>query len=205
VLAASVRAGKPWQVLGNQVVMAQVTGPDLQAMLGDEAFEKLRSALPETYRGQIDQAIAGYRAGVPFNLDSWDGYPHARERLYGAFASAGSRPLVLAGDSHASWANNLYDAAGRLAAVEVGCTAITSPSYGSILPGFGRYLEQASEEVAFCDQDSKGYALVTLTPDQMRADYVAVSTVFAKPFERRVSASFTTSAERATPLTAVPT
>jgi len=203
VLAASVRAGKPWQVLGNQVVMARVAGPDLEAILGADAFEGLRAALPKSYRGQVERAIAGYRAGVPFNLDAWDGYPHARERLYATFASVGSRPLVLAGDSHASWANNLHDAAGRLAAVEVGCTAITSPSYGSILPGFGRFLEASSEEVAFCDQDSKGYALVTLTPDRMRADYVAVSTVFAKPFERRITTSFAASADKASPLAAV--
>lgn len=192
VLAASVRSGKPWQVLGNQVVMARVAGPDLEAQLGAEAFAALRAQLPERYRAQVDTALAGYRAGVPFNLDSWDGYPHARERLYETFAQAGSRPLILAGDSHAAWANNLADATGRLAAVEIGCTAITSPSYGSVLPGFGRFLAAANEEVAFCDQDNKGYSLVTLTPQEARADYVTVSTVLAKPFERRLAASFTT-------------
>ncbi len=203
VLAASVRAGKPWQVLGNQVVMARVAGPDLEAQLGADTFATLRAALPEAYRGQVDTALAGYRAGVPFNTDAWDGYPHARERLYATFASAGSRPLVLAGDSHASWANNLHAADGRLAAVEVGCTAISSPSYGSILPGFGRFLEAANEEVAFCDQDTKGYALVTLTPAQLQAEYVAVSTVTAKPYARRVTARFAAGADRGSALTAV--
>jgi len=205
VLGASVRDGKPWQVLGNQVVMARVAGPDLEAQLGAEAFAGLRAALPEGYRARVDRGIAGYRAGVPFNTDAWDGYPHARERLYATFAAAGSRPLVLAGDSHASWANNLHDANGRLAAVEVGCTAITSPSYGSILPGFGRFLEAANEEVAFCDQDTKGYALVTLTPERMRADYIAVSTVLGKPFERRVTASFSARADSGAALEAVTT
>ncbi|WP_347302395.1 alkaline phosphatase D family protein [Croceibacterium sp. TMG7-5b_MA50] len=200
VLAASVQAGKPWQVLGNQVVMARVAGPDLEAQLGAEAFAALSAKMPEAYRARIGQAIAGYRAGLPFNLDSWDGYPPARERLYDSFARAGSRPLVLAGDSHASWANNLHDAAGRLAGIEVGCTAITSPSYGSLLPGIGRLIEAANEEVAFCDQDSKGYALVTLTPVQARADYIAVSTILARSFERRVTASFTAAADRAAPL-----
>jgi alkaline phosphatase D len=200
VLGASVRDGKPWQVLGNQVVMARIAGPDLEAQLGAERFAALRAGLPEGYRAQVERAIAGFRAGVPFNNDAWDGYPHARERLYATFAAAGSRPLVLAGDSHASWANNLHDADGRLAAVEVGCTAITSPSYGSILPGFGRFLEAANEEVVFCDQDAKGYALVTLTPERMRAEYVAVSTVTAKPFTRRVIASFVAGRDRASAL-----
>jgi alkaline phosphatase D len=190
LLNSSIEQRKPWQILGNQVVMAKVAGPDLAAILGAEAFGALRERLPENYRGQVDRALAGYRAGVPFNLDSWDGYPHARERLYQAFARAGAKPVVLSGDSHAAWSNNLHDSAGRLAAVEVGCTAITSPSYGSILPGFGQFLAQANEEVEFCDQDSKGYALVTFTPTVAQVDHVAVSTIFAKPFDRRVTASF---------------
>ncbi len=189
VLAASVAAGKPWQILGNQVVMAKVAGPDLEVMLGADQFAAMRSAIPLQYRTQIDQALAGYRAGVPFNLDSWDGYPHARERLFNTFIRAGSRPIVLSGDSHAAWTNNLRDTAGHTVGVEVGCTAISSPSFGSILPGLGQLLAAANEEVAFCDQDNKGYAIVTLTPEGARADHIAVSTVYAKPFERRITAS----------------
>ena len=195
VLSASVEAGKPWQVLGNQVVMARVPGPDLEAMMDADQFAALRDGMPEQYREQIDTAIVGYRAGIPFNLDAWDGYPHARERLYELFHRAGSRPLVLSGDSHAAWSNNLHDEAGRLAGLEVGCTAITSPSYGSILPGLGRFLAMASEEVAYCDQDNKGYALVTLTAQQARVDHITVSTVFAQEFESQVSASHITTAD----------
>jgi len=188
VMSASVKAGKPWQLLGNQVVMARVAGPDLAASLGAEAYAALLARMPEAYRGRIAQAIASYRAGVPFNLDAWDGYPAARERLYASFRRAGSRPIVLAGDSHASWSNDLYDEAGTLVAAEFGCTAITSPSYGSLLPGLGVALMHANREVAFCDQDAKGYTLLTLTPDAATAEHVAVSTVFAKPFERRILA-----------------
>lgn len=190
VLGASVQAGKPWQLLGNQVVMARVAGPDLEASLGAEAFAEMRAQMPEQYRAQIDAALAGYRAGVPFNLDGWDGYPHARERLYELFTRTGSRPMVLSGDSHAAWSNNLHDRSGRLAGIEIGCTAITSPSYGSILPGLGQFLAAANQDVAFCDQDNKGYALVTLTPEQARAEHVTVSTIYAKPFERHVTAAF---------------
>lgn len=189
VLGQSVEAGKPWQILGNQVVMARVAGPDLEALLGADAYAAMREQMPAGYRGQIDQALEGYRAGVPFNLDSWDGYPHARERLYRLFQEAGSRPLVLSGDSHAAWSNNLHDDNGRLAAVEIGCTAITSPSYGSVLPGLGQPLAATNSEVFFCDQDNKGYALITLTPQDLRAEHVAVSTVFSKPFESRVTAT----------------
>ncbi|MEN3746016.1 alkaline phosphatase D family protein [Sphingomonas sp. HF-S3] len=184
VLAKSVKSGKPWQLLGNQVVMARVAGPDLSGHADRIA------RLPEMYRDRLAAAVVGYKAGLPFNLDAWDGYPPARERLYAAFRRAGTRPIVLAGDSHAAWANDLYDDAGTLVASEFGATAITSPSYGSLLPGLGKPLAEANREVAYCDQDGKGYTLVTLTPGHATAEFVTVSTIYAKPFTRSVAARY---------------
>jgi len=190
VLAASVRAGKPWQLLGNQVVMARVAGPDLERAMGAKAYAARMAAMPAQWRDRLAGAMRSYRAGLPFNFDSWDGYPAARERLYAAFARAGSHPLVLAGDSHAAWANDLYDEGGRLAATEFGCTAITSPSYGSLLPGLGAVLADQNREVVFCDQDAKGYTLLTLTPGEARADFVAVATVRERSAARRPTNGF---------------
>jgi alkaline phosphatase D len=190
VLAASVRANKPWQLLGNQVVMARVAGPDLTGGPNASSFGARIAKLPPVYRDRLQRAAAGYKAGLPFNFDAWDGYPAARERLYAAFRRAGSKPIVLAGDSHAAWANDLYDDAGALVASEFGATAITSPSYGSLLPGIGNALADANREVAFCDQDNKGYTLLTLTPGSATAEFVTVSTILAKPFDRAVVASY---------------
>lgn len=188
VLTASVKARKPWQVLGNQVVMARVAGPDLERALGTEKYAAVLAGMPETYRTRISASLAGYRAGIPFNLDAWDGYPAARERLYASFREAGSQPIVLAGDSHAAWSNDLYDDEDRLVATEFGATAITSPSYGSLLPGLGAILARENREVSFCDQDAKGYTILTLTPAATRVEHIAVSTIFEKPFTRRVVA-----------------
>lgn len=190
VLSQSVRAAKPWQVLGNQVIMARVAGPDLEKSLGAEKFAAMVERIPAGYRDRLQQSLAGYRAGLPFNFDSWDGYPPARERLYQAFRRSGSQPLVLSGDSHAAWANDLYDDAGTLVGAEFGATAITSPSYGSLLPGLGRVLADVNREVAFCDQDRKGYTLLTLNAQTATAEFVAVSTVLSKPFERSVVARY---------------
>ncbi|TCD06591.1 alkaline phosphatase [Erythrobacteraceae bacterium CFH 75059] len=190
VLARSARAGKPWQVIGNQTIMARVDGPDLRRALGEDGYRAALARVPEQFRARLEQAQAAYRAGVPFNLDAWDGYPHARERLYRLFARAGCRPVVVSGDSHAAWANNLHDAAGTLRALEAGCTAITSPSYGSVLPGLGRVLAAANAEVAYCNQDAKGYTLLTLTPQEARAEFIAVSSVTERPFTRSVDAAF---------------
>jgi alkaline phosphatase D len=199
-LSRSKRAGKPWQVLGNQIVMARVNGPDLEKQLGPTAFQAALARMPEAFRGRVQANIAGYRAGLPFNFDSWDGYPPARERLYAAFRRIGVRPVVLAGDSHAAWANDLHDASGELVAAEFGTTAISSPSYGDVLPGIGRMIQAASPEVKFCDQDNKGFLVLTLTPDQARADYHAVSTVVAKEFTTRVVASWAASFDKTKPI-----
>ncbi len=98
-----------------------------------------------------------------------------------ASAVPGSKPLVLAGDSHAFWANNLADAQGQPVAAEFGVSGITSPSIGDSLPQIplGALLQQASPEVAFCDQRAKGYILLRLTPEQAVADYVAMATIYA--------------------------
>ena len=196
-LAESVRAGTPWQILGNQVVMARVNGPDMAKLAGPEKVAALLGSLPPAVRAQVEAAQAGYRAGLPFNLDSWDGYPAARERLYAGFRRAGSEPLVLSGDSHAFWADNLADANGAPTAVEFGVSSISSPSVGDMLPQvpLGALLEQASPEVVFCDQRAKGYIRLTLTPEQAVADYVAMSTIYEPTYEAKTLARFAVSAK----------
>jgi alkaline phosphatase D len=185
VLARSVKSGKPWQLLGNQVVMARVPGPDLRLALGDQMFEALLAKMPETYRGQVARSQAAFKAGIPFNMDAWDGYPQARERLYAMLRATGANTIAFAGDSHAAWANDLYDASGNLVGAEFGATAITSPSYGSLLPGLGKVIADQSPEVAFCDQDHKGFTIVTLTREAAVADFVTVSTVLSKDYTTR--------------------
>jgi len=192
VLTASKAAGKPWQVLGNQVVMARVMGPDITRMASEAQIEGLISGLPEAAQPGIRQVIQLYKLGVPFSLDSWDGYPAGRERLYAAFAEADVQPIVLAGDSHAYWVNDLKDAAGARRGVEFGTSAISSPSVGdavSPLP-IGPLLSANNEEVVFCDQSAKGYLRLTLTPDRAEATLRSVSTILAKPFETRTVATF---------------
>ena len=203
VLAASVKAGKPWQVLGNQVVMARVAGPDIERQLGAARFADILAKLPTMWRDRLSASIASYRAGLPFNFDSWDGYPPARERLYQAFRRAGSQPIVLSGDSHAAWANVLRDDARTPVAVEFGATAVTSPSYGSLLPGIGKLIAQANEEVLFCDQDSKGYVLLTLDREGATADFRAVSTVLVPAYDERSVARYRCSAGAKAALVAI--
>jgi alkaline phosphatase D len=194
-LQASKTAGRPWQVLGNQVVMARVQGPDISKLASRLEIMALMARLKPEVRAQVQQAQQLFSLGVPFNLDSWDGYPAGRERLYAAFAEAGVEPIVLAGDSHAFWVNDLKDAAGRRAAVEFGTSSISSPSPGDHVPGvpLGAALNAANPEVILCDQTAKGFVLLTLTPQQAKAELRTVSTILAKPYRSATLKTFTVS------------
>jgi alkaline phosphatase D len=191
-LRASQGRGEPWQIIGNQVLMARVAGPDFARALGPERFAAAVGSVPEPLKSRLLARLGAYRAGLPLSLDSWDGYPAERERVYSAFHAAGSVPLVLTGDSHAFWANNLSDAQGRLAAREFGTTAVTSPSYADALPGLpsGETIAASNEEVLYNDQKSKGFLHLTITPERATCDFVAVSTIHQREFDSRATARF---------------
>lgn len=178
-LAASVKAGHAWQVIGNQVVMARVDAPLRAALNPDEAGRVEPRALRRIERR--DEAAA---LGVPAALDMWDGYPADRERLYGLFRQARARPIVLSGDSHSFWANDLKDASGRRVAAEFGTTGITSPGAGEVVKGldFGEIIARANSEVLYNNQVAKGFVLLTLTRAEAKAEMVAVSTIVEPVF-----------------------
>ena len=192
-LRASREAGRPWQMLGNQVVMARVAGPNVAAMMPPGAVQGFLESLPESVRAEVAPSVELFRLGMPFNLDAWDGYPTARERLYRAFKAANVQPIVLAGDSHAFWVNDLKDDAGERRAVEFGTSSISSPSPGDAIGGgfpLGQLLTATNPEVVFCDQSAKGFILLTLDRTTARAELTAVSTILAKPYQTRVLKSW---------------
>lgn len=191
-VGASVKSGCAWQVLGNQIVMARVAGPNLQTLLGDK-FQPMMAKMPPFVRERILQGVALSALGLPYNLDAWDGYPADRERLYDLFKSAGANPIVLSGDSHSFWANELFDAGGaKRVAVEFGTTGITSPGYGDILPGvpLGDAFAARNKEVRFADPGAKGFVLLTLEHGKATSEMIAVSTIHDPAYTTRVLKRF---------------
>jgi len=143
------------------------------------------------------QAMAGLFSRpdpFPFNLDAWDGYPAERERLYGIIRDSGARMVVLSGDSHTAWANQLHDAAGQPVAVEIGVTSVTSPTkfLDAWLPDLklAQTLAEQNAEVIAADDDHNGFVRLTLTENEMTADWMAVSTITARDFRTEVRGRF---------------
>jgi len=187
-LSASVRDDVTWQVLGNQIVMARVNGPDIVKRLGPDTIGALRAVAPEKLRTQLDTFTALFDGAdpLPFNLDAWDGYPAERERLYAMIKTAGARTMVVSGDSHCAWANQLHDSAGQPVAVELGVTAISSPTrwLDSWLPDLqlAATLSDQNAEVLAADDAYNGFVRLTLTPDEMVGEWMAVSTITSRKF-----------------------
>lgn len=169
----SVAAGKTWQVLANQVVMARNTMPNMLETMSPEQI----AAQDSPY---VTAMVEFSTLGLPMNLDAWDGFPAARERLYASVAKTDARLVTLAGDTHTAWANTLYDADGARRGVEFGCTSITSPGTGSVIkdvPELGKLFSDANKEVEWHDPFGHGYILVTLTPETAVAEYKKVSDI----------------------------
>lgn len=191
-LSASVGAGQTWQVLGSGVVMAPVIAPDVKGILGPALSELVLASLPAEEKDRASRMADLFAYKTPYDLDSWDGYPAARERLYQICRAASARPIVLSGDSHAFWANSLADAAGQPVGVEFGATSVTSPGVCDIVPMLpvNRMIEEANPGVRFCDHGAKGFVRLTLTHEAAIGELMAVSTIRAKPYDVRVLKSY---------------
>ncbi len=200
-LSQSVRDGVTWQVLGNQVVMARVNGPDIVKRLGPDTIAAMRNLAPEGARQKLDTFIALFDSAdsLPFNLDSWDGYPAERERLYAMLKTASARTVVVSGDSHCAWANQLHDGVGQPVAVELGVTSITSPTrwLDAWLPNLqlAETLADQNTEVLAAEDAYNGFVRLTLTPDEMLGEWMSVSTITSRQFTCFPQRKFSAKAE----------
>jgi alkaline phosphatase D len=190
-LAGSTGGGIAWQVLANQVIMARVALPKLQQTLTPAQIAAQK--IP-----QVQQMIGFSQLGLPLNLDAWDGYPAARERLFESVAAANARLVTLAGDTHTAFANTLTDARNVRRGVEFGCTSITSPGTGAYVtdvPDLGEQFAAANSDIAWHDPFGNGYTLISLTRDRVRADFRKVSTVVDAGYDVITEAAFEALAE----------
>lgn len=164
----SRQAGRVWQVLAQQVVMGTLsTPPDLAEQAG--------SGIPEYVRARLKSGALASREGLPFNMDAWDGYPAARERVLAAALAADANLVSLAGNSHNAWASDLA-LGGRAAGVEFAGQSVTSPGFESFLPQISpermaAALREANPTLKYCDTARRGYMALELTRGAASCEY----------------------------------
>jgi alkaline phosphatase D len=129
---------------------------------------------------QIMMAPFDFAAGADaqVSMDQWSGYPAARDRLLGAVAQhAPNRTVVLTGDIHSSWVNELpagfEGPRGAPVAAEFVGTSIASGGDGVDQPP--NVTRQLGENPHLKWQNSRrGYLRCHVTPDAWTSDYRVV-------------------------------
>lgn len=182
-----------WQMLGQQVVIGKMRMPSpvlfnlLNPKVGVTITDYLAMAqkakqAPSTLSAQ-EQAIlnAPY---IPYNLDAWDGYAVAQETVFTMANRLNKNLVVLSGDTHNAWANNLVTNDGKPAGVEFAVQSVTSPGFEAYLPSvppeqLATVLPMLVQggTLKWCDTSRRGYMVVTATREQCQCDWVFVSDI----------------------------
>jgi phosphodiesterase/alkaline phosphatase D-like protein len=104
--------------------------------------------------------------------------------------------VVVTGDTHTWWANDLTARDGRHMGVELGVNSVTSPSpyRKSFLGGKGAEYAlltgQVNPDVRYISGEDHGYIALTVTREEIDARFMAVDTIEAPSYQAFEKASF---------------
>lgn len=183
-LCDAQQQGTAWKMVANQIPMARTNNP----RIAPEDVASLQAGMKERSFARLTEIARRGELNLPLYLDPWDGYPRARESFYAMCRECDTQDLlVLTGDSHSFWCNELFSDDGQAMGVELGATGVTSP--GDFLE-FGRRgaalldarIIATNPEIRWTDCQHNGYLRVTVTPDDGRADFIAVDSVLKQDY-----------------------
>ena len=137
---------------------------------------------------------------MQYSMDQWPGYAHERIEL-GRFLQTRQvpNPVVLTGDIHTNWVNNLRvddrQAETPVVATEFVVTSITSGGDGGDAAETRDALKSINPAVQYYNRQ-RGYVRCTVTPKDWRSDYMVVPKVTEPNGEVKQAASFIVEAGR---------
>jgi alkaline phosphatase D len=201
---SSKLVGSPatWQVLGQQVLIGRMTVPaELLFELANPgaatflALEELATLKARVLAGDptvSDEDRARLETQLPYNLDAWDGYPVDRETIFATARAAGKNLVVLAGDTHNAWANDLKDLAGNAVGVEFATASVSSPGLEAVLgippelaPGAEGTLQLLIDDLRYTNVTDRGYLTVTFTRDAAIADWTYLDNILSTEYQQQ--------------------
>lgn len=210
-----------WQIMGNQDIMARMwfpasvlqaqathgdTAAAVSAYLGAKATRAVApGALSPAQTALLDPTI---NPRLPYNLDSWDGYPIQRETILQTIRAQGTKFITLSGDSHNAWFANLTTLAGVKVGVEFAGTSVTSPGFESAnLGSLASALDGTAvasgvngtglglvDDLNYADTVRRGYLLMTATAASVTGEYVFVSAIDSTTYAATTGKTVTVSA-----------
>ncbi len=202
-----------WQILGNQDIMSRMWFPANVLQASGAAIanptpanqQGVQTAITGYLTAKVTRATAGTGALtptqtallnpstnplLPYNLDSWDGYPLQREAILQTIKAQGKKLITLSGDSHNAWFANVTTLSGERVGFEFAGSSISSPGFESV--GLGALASSMDgtavapkngtglglvNDLNYVDTIRRGYLLMTATNAEIRGEYVFVNTV----------------------------
>jgi alkaline phosphatase D len=209
-----------WQVLGQQVLMGRMLMPAaiVTQQLSATQFAELSSIAllgkrvkandPTLTQSDINffsanrekltpKALALLQMpSIPYNLDAWDGYAVERETILATAKKLSKKLVVLAGDTHNAWANNIKDKSGETVAVEFATPGVSSP-------GLESYLQLSADDIVpteagivqlieglqYMNASDRGFMTLTFTPDKVTTQWHFVDTILSKSYDELINRS----------------
>lgn len=131
-------------------------------------------------------------SGESFWNDGWNGYPAARTRFIDSIVQTGVRdPVILSGDIHSFIAANHHgtpaDRSSPVVASEFVTTSITSQAISQASLDARR---AENPNLLFANSERRGYVLLDLSRERLRADLIAMNSVTDRTAGRLVQRSF---------------
>lgn len=129
--------------------------------------------LPQQIRmAQVDRKSG---AGTAYSMDKWDGYVGSRNRLFEVVKNRDvSNFVVLTGDSHKNWVNDLKEDFDNPNSPVLGTefmgTSICSSGNGFEIDPFGEKVLKENPHIRYYNAE-RGYVRCKVTPKEMRADF----------------------------------
>lgn len=179
------RSSATWNVLAQQVMMGLVSFPP-------------RPPRPAGENGQPADAAAPQPSERRYSMDQWPGYLHERTELLQFLAARKvANPVVLTGDIHSGWVNDLRvddrDEKAAIVATEFVGTSISSDGDGRDAAAEFAELQPHNPGLRFLDRH-RGFIACTVTKQEWRSDYVIVDRVTVPDAKASTVASFTVAA-----------
>ncbi len=192
-----------WQVLGQQVLMARMEFPVtiLQTLnpsdTSPQALAAGQKAITDYLTAKAKQA-QGYpitdaelallnQPKLGYNLDAWDGYPAAREILLSTAAQLKKRLVVLAGDTHNAWHNDLTLMSGVKVGEEFATSSVSSPgleAYLALPPAQVKGIfEGVVKDLKWMDSSRRGYLKLTVSTTQVQGEWLFIDTITSKTYK----------------------
>lgn len=153
-----------WTIFGQQVLMTKLKFPDISKTLKAEE-------IPDFLKPYLK--LLGL--GIPSNLDAWDGYPAARNKLYKLMKNAKKKFISLAGDTHNSWVSELENQSGEKVGIELGAPSVTSPGITDVLNldenNFVDSIVKLNKELQWMNPSNRGYLFLDCTDSKIIASF----------------------------------